>query len=346
MLPYGMIASGTFTPTLNTPYDITLQSQNPPDYIFLRNMGSSASTGWGELSDAQEIEWWWQRSMGNGVAKGIRQSSDASNPAMIASFLSTDGISCYDLINPPMFSALACTTVARGAAGGVTVVTMANTGTISVGDRVTMYNVAGMQQISGLDFQVVAVTANTNITIDLDSSGFAADGTSGQVVKYVAWRYYPRYSWVTDISKASSCVVDVTIDSDFTVGEEVSFRIPNNITTMSQLQNRRGTVTAVTAATPTTCSKVTVDIDTTGFTTFALPTSAQAAAGTSSYRAMLVPAGSGVVPNQNPPGTNLLDAFDNRNTRVIHLGASMFAAGSQGDVWTWMAFKSDQYNGN
>jgi hypothetical protein len=341
-----MIASGTFTATVSTPVNISLQSQNPPDYIVMRNLGSSISTGWGEASDAQEIEWFWQRSMSQDTAKGIRQTSDASNPAMISSFLSADGISTYDVIDPPSFTTLACTAVTRGAAGGVTVVTMANTGTIGVGDRVTMNNVAGMQQISGLDFQVVAVTANVSITLDLDSSDFAADGTTGSVNKYIPYDFYPRYSWITGITKANPCVVDVTIDSEFTVGEEVSFRVPSNITTMSQLQNMKGVVTAVTAATATTCSKVTVNINTSGYTTFALPTSAQALAGTSNIPAMLVPAGSGVVPNQNPPGTNLLDAFDNRSTRVIHCGASMFANGTTGDVWTWMAFKSDQYNGN
>lgn len=345
MLPYSMIASGTITST-GAAQDVSLQAQNPPDYIFMQNLGSSSSTGWGELSDAQEIQWFWQSSMAQDTAKGIRQTSDGANPAMIATFLSSGGISTYDLISPPTFAALACTAVTRGAAGGVTVVTMADTGSISVGDRVTMINVAGMQQISGLDFQVVAVTANVSITLDLDSSGFAADGTTGSVIKYIAWRYYPRYNWITDISKATSCVVDVTIDSDFTVGEAVSFRIPTGITTMSELQNRKGVVTAVTAATATTCSKVTVNIDTTGMTTFALPTSAQTVAGVSNTPAMLIPAGSGVVPNQNPPGTNLLDAFDNRNTRVIHFGASLFTNGTTGDVWTWMAFKSDQYNGD
>jgi hypothetical protein len=346
MLPYSMIAGGTFTSTLSTPQTLTLQSESPPDYFVMRNLGASASTGWGELGDAQNIEWFWERSMSQGTAKGIRQSSDGANPAMIAAFTSTDGISCYDLINPPGFAALACTAVARGAAGGVSVVSMADTGTISVGDTVTLYNVAGMQQISGKDFQVVAVTANVSITISLDSSDFAADGTTGQVVKYIAWRFYPRYNWITGISKATQCVVDVTIDSQFTVGEMVSFRVPTGITTMSEIQNAQGVVVSVTPSTATTCAKVTVDIDTSGYTTFALPTSAQTAAGVSNFQAMLVPAGSGPIPSANPPAMNINGAFDNRNTRVIQLGATLFATGTTGDVWQWMAYKYDQYNGS
>src|SRR5688572_27384351 len=109
MLPYQMIAGGTFTATLNTPEDINLQSQSPPDYFVARNLGSSSSTGWGEASDAQAIEWFWYRSMGQGTARGIVQSSDATNPAMIARLIEADGISTYDTANPPTFAALAST---------------------------------------------------------------------------------------------------------------------------------------------------------------------------------------------------------------------------------------------
>jgi hypothetical protein len=115
---------------------------------------------------------------------------------------------------------------------------------------------------------------------------------------------------------------------------------------MSQLNNLKGVVTAVTAATATTCSQITVNIDTSGFTAFALPTSAQAAVGVGQQPIpLIVPAGSGVVPNQNPPGTNLLDAFDNRNVYVIHLGGTMFANSSTSDVWQWQAYYYDEYNG-
>ena len=64
MLPFSMLAGGTFTVTASTPVDVFLQSQNPPDYIVARNLGSSATTGWGETSDAQAIEWFWVWSNG------------------------------------------------------------------------------------------------------------------------------------------------------------------------------------------------------------------------------------------------------------------------------------------
>jgi hypothetical protein len=101
-----------------------------------------------------------------------------------------------------------------------------------------------------------------------------------------------------------------------------------------------------------TVSSITIDLDTSGYSAFVFPTSAVAAAGVSP--AVVVPSSSGVVPDngsatiaQQPPGTNLRDAFDNRNTRVIHLGPGLFNvsghASDDGDVWMYQAFKYDSY---
>lgn len=346
MLPYSMIAGGTVTPA-QLAVDISLVSQNPPDFIELRNLGSSASTGWGEASDAQEILWFWQKSMAQGTAKGIRQSSDASNPAMIASFLSSDGISTYDTVNPPTFAALTATAITGIA--GTFVVSMANTGTIAVGDYVRLYATTGELQIAGYTFQVTAVTANVSITLGyMASSGitFAADATAGQVIKFIPNRMYPRWRYIANITKATQAVVYFTEKNDFTPGEIVSFRVSSAFG-MDEINNKEVRVLSVTNS--STVSSITIDLDTSGFTTFAFPTSAIAAAGVSP--AVCVPSASGVVPDsgsatipQQPPGTNLRDAFDNRNTRVIHCGASMFTNGSSGDVWEWRAYKYDQYN--
>src|SRR5689334_16790769 len=210
MLPYQMIAGGTVTPA-QLAVDISVVSQNPPDFIELRNLGSSASTGWGEASDAQEIMWFWQKSMAQGTAKGIRQSSDASNPAMIATFLSADGISTYDTANPPTFAALTATAITGIA--GTFIVSMANTGTIAVGDYVRLYATTGELQIAGYTFQVTAVTTNVSITLGyMASSGitFAADATAAQVVKFIPNRMYPRWRYIANITKATQAVVYFT----------------------------------------------------------------------------------------------------------------------------------------
>jgi hypothetical protein len=361
MLPYQMIAGGKFTLTtdlISSGVNVECQSQNPPDFVVLKSI-----TGWGEASDAQAIEWWWERSMGNGYANGILQSSEGSNPqlpAMTAYRLprtgttAVDAISVYDTANPPTFSALATTAITGTA--GTFICTMADTGTIAVGDYVRLYNTTGELQIAGYTFQVTAVSANTSITLGyMASSGitFAADATAGSVLKFIPNRMYPRWKYIANITKASQAVVYFTAKNDFTVGEIVSFRVSSDFG-MDEINNKQARVLAVTNS--ATVSSITLDLDTTGFTTFAFPTSATAAAGVSP--AVCVPSASGVIPDstgsatnpQQPPGTNLLDAFDNRNVRIIHFGKELFNVSSHtsdnGDVWCWQAYKFDSYNTN
>jgi hypothetical protein len=346
MLPYQMIAGGTFVPAQQQ-VDLELISQNPPDYIEMKNLGSAVSSGWGEFNAALPIEWFWQRSMAQGTAKGIRQSSDAVDPAMIATFLSSDGITTYDTANPPQFAALPLTSI-TGAAGTF-IVSMANTGTIAVGDYVRLTQTTGEFQIAGYTFQVTAVTPNVSITLGyMASSGitFAANATAGNVTKFIPSRMYPRWKFIANITQAAQAVVYFTERNDFTPGEIISFRVSSDFG-MDEINNRSARVLSVVNS--GSVSSVTLDLDTSGFTAFTYPTSAVAAAGVSP--AVCVPSSSGVVPfmgsatvAQQPPGTNLLDAFDNRNTRVIHCGSAMFASGNVDDVWEWRAFKYDQYN--
>lgn len=351
MLPYQMIAGGKFsltTANIASGLNLECDSQNPPDFVLLKSI-----TGWGEASEAQAIEWWWEKSMAQGSANGILQASEGSTPqlpAMTAYTISSNGITTYDTANPPSFAALA-TTAITGIAGTF-VVTMANTGSISVGDSVRLYNTTGELQIAGYSFQVTAVSANTSITLGyMASSGitFAADATAGSVLKYIPNKMYPRKRFIANITQAAQGVVYFTSQNDFTAGEIVSFRVSSAFG-MAEINNKTARVLSVTNS--ATVSSITLDLDTSGYTAFAFPTSAVAAAGVSP--AMCVASSSGVVPfngsatvAQQPPGTNLLDAFDNRNIRVIHLGPGLFNVSSHvsedGDVWLWQACKYDSY---
>lgn len=352
MLPYQMIAGGKFSLTtalIASGLDLEVAGQQPPDFVLLKSI-----TGWGESSDAQAIEWWWEKSMSQNTAKGILQASEGSTPqvpAMTSYFISSNGISCYNTANPPTYAALA-TTAITGIAGTF-VVTMANTGSISVGDYVRLYSTTGELQIAGYPFQVTAVTANVSITLGyMASSGitFAADATAGYVLKYIPNRMYPRSRYIANITQAAQAVVYFTEKNDFTPGEIVSFRVSSDFG-MDEINNKQLRVLSVTNS--ATVSSITLDYDSSGNTAFAFPTSAVAANGVSP--AVCLPSSSGVVPfnasatvPQQPPGTNLLDSFDNRNINLVHLGPGLFNvsghASDNGDVWMYQAFKYDTYS--
>ena len=361
-LPYSFLDGGTFAiPALDgdVASAIDVQVMGNPDRIVARSI-----TGWGESGDAQAIEWWWDRSMGNGFANGILQSSEASTPqlpAMTAYRLPAtgttpvDAIWVYDTTNPPVFAGLANTTITGNA--GTFIVTMANTGTIAIGDYVRLVSPTGELQIGGYAFQVTAVSNNANITLGYMASAvsagglavFAANASAGTVYKYIPSRFYPRKRFIAMITKAAQAVVYFTTKNDFTPGEIVSFRVPTEYG-MKEINNKQVRVLSVTNS--ATVSSITIDLDTTGYTTFAFPTSAIAAAGVTP--AMCFPSSSGVVPfngsatiPQQPPGTNLLDSFDNRNVQLIHFGAALFNVSShvsaEADVWAWEAYKMDNY---
>lgn len=353
MLPYSMVAGGTFTlstANIASGLDLECNSQNPPDFVLLKSL-----SGWGEASDAQAIEWFWEKSMAQGAAKGVLQSSEGSTPqlpAMTSYAISSNGISTYDTANPPLFAKLASSDINKTSF----VATMASTGSISVGDFVRVTQPVDMYQVGGYVFQVTAVTANVSITLGYMASAvsagltaFAANADTAYIQKIILNKMYPRWNYVAFISQAAQAVVYFTGKHDFTPGEIVSFRVSSNYG-MQEINNKEVRVLSVVNS--GSVSSITIDLDTSGYQAFVFPTSAVAAAGVSP--AVVVPSSSGVVPlngsasvPQQPPGTNLQDAYDNRNVRLIHLGPGLFNvsghASDNGDVWLWQAYKYDSY---
>lgn len=335
MLPYQIIGGGDFTSDSTLAKQVVLSDR--PDLFWLRNR-----TAWGDDADEVSVESWYRKGMAGGSAQTVDQA--VTSGIMSTEAVTTGGFTFIDTANPPTFAGLATSAITGNA--GTFILTMANTGSISVGDWVRLYATTGELQIAGYTFQVTAVTANVSITLGyMASSGitFAAAGTSGTVVKYIPNRLYPRWAYIANITKAAQGVVYFTGKNDYTPGEILSFRVPS-VFGMDELNNVQARVLSVTNS--TTVSSVTIDYDTSGFTTFTFPTSAQAAAGVSP--AVAVPSSSGVVPDngsasvpQIPEGTNLRDAFDNRNKYVMDMGSNVITSSSA--VYDWLAIKYDIY---
>ena len=340
MLPYQIIEGGSFTGDGSGMVNIQVSCQ--PDLFVLKNR-----TNWGDDTAVSAIESEWRKGMSADTAKSMDQA--VTTGALSTNTLSSGGFTFIDTANPPSYASLASTNVAGNT--GTFVVTMADTGSIAVGDYVRLTSVVNEYQISGYVFQVTAVSANTSITLGYMASAvssgglatFASAGATANVTKFIPSKMYPRWSYIAMITKASQAVVYFTAKNDYTPGEIVSFRVPSEFG-MDEINNKAVRVLSVTNS--ATVSSITIDLDTSGFTTFAFPTSAIAAAGV--QPAVCLPSSSGVVPDagsatnaQQPPGTNLRDAFDNRNQYYVHCGPNVITSTSA--VYDWMAIKFDKY---
>ena len=323
--------SGSFTSAAAVAFHDVVLPHGRPDKFVLRNR-----TAWGDDAAETSVETTHWR----GMAEEAFQSMDQANTTGTLSTEAgtTNGFRFIDSQNPPTFAALALSGTEITRANGA-VATLADTGSIQVGSVVRFDNTTAMLQISGYDIEVTAVSVNTDITLNIDSTNFAADATAGNARLIIPSRMFPRHRFVVPlagavgITQATSAVVSVSVAHDFSVGEAVSLRVPTAYG-MSEMNNQEGTVTAVGTYT------ITVNIDSSGFTAFLPPTSAAYAAGVSP--AMILPAGARPEVGANPPGVPVTAAFDNRNRFVMRCGTNVVTSASH--VYDWEALYSNDHN--
>ncbi len=111
--------------------------------------------------------------------------------------------------------------------------------------------------------------------------------------------FQPQFSIISAITLGQQTAVTFTADSDFSDGEVVSFRLARESGTR-ELNNQQARVLSHTSNT------ITVGIDSTNYTPFIF-----VAQNSLVFPAMVVPVGSGIIPDSVPPTVNLQDVFDN-----------------------------------
>jgi hypothetical protein len=345
-LPFSYIGIGTYT-NGSTVTAVNVPLSDRPDWFFVED-----TTNWGAQSTAANpifAEWKYGMAQGAFLALG-QPSGTTTTVTTYASRGTSGGFTFIDASNPPLFASLVATSINDS----TFVVLMTNTGSISVGDYVRVINPVGMLQIGGLVAQVTAVTVNTSITLGYVATGVAGLNVSGNassalILKFYPDKFYPRALKIIDITQATQAKVYFAQQNDFTPGELVDFTIPSSygMTQLSFLTGQPGGAARVLVVTNTaTESSITINVDTTGYTPFLYPATGSVL-GTNSP-AICEPAGSGVVPLNgsptvpvSPPGTNLVDAFDNRRQYYMNIGLS--AVGVANATMTWVAMKAD-YN--
>jgi hypothetical protein len=358
MLPFSFIGMWTYTNPA-TVVAVNIPMTDKPDWVFVKD-----TTNWGAQSTAANpiyAEWFSSMAAGSFLALG-QPSSTTTGVTTYASQGTSGGFTFIDQTNPPTFTKVAVTAVN----GTTFVVSTGNTAGLAVGDLVRLINITGAQEISGSNlYQITAISANTSITLGYAASAVTAglviaNGTTGFYQKVFPTQFLPNTLPVAFITQATQAVVYFFRQNPYTPGELVDFQIPTpyGMTQLSNLtgksgsgpftSNPAGAARVLSVTNSSTVSSITIDVDTTGFTAFQYPTSANFAGGASP--AVCIPAGSGVVPLNgsatipaSPPGTNLADAFDNKSQFVMNIGTS--AAGVANANMVVMAFKADFVNG-
>lgn len=349
MLPYSFLGTGSYTNAASA-LPTTVILSDKPDFFMVRD-----TTNYGAASNAAGVieAWTYPNTMANGAYRGTGMTNAAAASNTFYGVTGTaNGFTFINSANPPTFAALTATAINHT----TWVISMTNTGTIQVGDTVRIINPVGMLQASSIVGQVTAVTTNTSITLGYVATAvtagvaFTADATAASIIKLYPSKFYPGARQIMYISQATQAKVYFARPNDFTPGELVDFTVPSpfgmkQISFLTGLSSGPARVLVVTNT--ATESSITINLDTTGFTAFVYPASGSFVAGNSP--AICEPAGSGVVPLNgsasvpaSPPGTNLLDAFDNRNQYYMYIGSSV--VGANNAVMQWTAWKADYNN--
>ncbi len=330
-----VILQGTFTQG-STATKIRLPLVSDVDRFTVYNITKMAAS----QTTAVGVQYYWQRGFPQG-AQIEYLKSNAANAANLIQYLTTGGFSLIDTTVQapgPLDGPLGNADITAISNAAIPVVTNNNVNGLNAGDVVRLFNTAGANQLGGMDFTVGYNTLG-NTTFSLDYMSQIVAGTTGH------WRlipfqpiFYPRMRYITSISKAAQAVVVTSVTHGYQRGMKIRFRVPQ-VFGMVEMDGLEGTIVAVN--TSTTVNSFTVDIDSSAFTTFAFPLTADVPF----TPAQAIPDGMNTAYAANNDLNQLVDAEVNVGYIGIELAAGANSpAGSANDVIYWVAEKADSVN--
>lgn len=319
-----IIQQGSFT---STGASVRLNLRSDVDWMYVYNLTQAN----GGQTTAVGVKYYWQRGMAAG-AKWTTFASNAANATNLEQYITSNGFTLVDTsVQTPGALQATITAISNAA---IPVVSNSGTNGLVAGDVVRLFNVAGSQQLGGIDFTVGYNTLTTG-TFDLSYMTQIVAGTTG------SWRkinfnpiFYPRRRFITEISVASQAVVTTSVTHGYTVGQQVRFNVPVAYG-MTQINGLVGNILAVNTA--TTVNTFTVDIDSSAFTAFTFPL----AAASPFSPAEVVPVGEDTATGIAYGQDILADSTENVSLIGMHLtGGLSCPAGANSDVMFWAAGKS------
>jgi hypothetical protein len=322
---------GSFT---STGAGVKILLPNYADYFKTWNVTQLAAVNPNTVTNGQ----WFGSKFGLGQSAAGLGIQTVKTTSMLDSNFGA-GLGFTYVASNPVIEAQAANAITAITAASPAVVSQTNS--YSNGDIIQFYNTTGMLQISGMNFQISSASGAGYTLLGLPAAGFAAAATAGytrRISKYLA--VDPQFLYVTAVSKATQAVVTFSVDPSayYVAGMKMDFSIPYSFG-MYELNKVTAKILSVNAAT----YQVTLDLDTTAFTTFAFP--ASSASPTAQLFATAAPAGVSTQRDANTfveTGYNFQFQSFKSGQFVPYLylsGGAQSPAGALGDQINWQAFK-------
>lgn len=343
-MPFTILTGGSFT---STGVSVNIPIPSSADYFKTVNITQMAAAG--TVCVAGE---WFGSKFGAGASAandGLRWRKAGSSAILIDTFATATASDGFTYVTTaPVVEAANSNAITAITAANPAVVSQTNT--YSNGDFLRIYSTTGDLTIGGMVFQISSASGSGYTLLGLanvSGNGLAAatNGTTRRISNFAA--VDPEFLYVTNISKATSAVVSTSVDPSafYVVGMRMKFTVPSSFG-MKEMDQLTGTITAVNAVSATSsigAYNVTVDIDSSAFTTFTFPASALSP--TSRLFATVAPAGIrtqfNAVTNTETGYNFLKNPFHTGQfTPFIKLGGGAASpAGANADVINWMAYK-------
>lgn len=318
-----VMQQGSFT---STGASVNIALRNGVDWMRVYNTTQMAAS----QTTALGVEYYWQGGFPQGAMIEYKKAGSAVAGANLIVYSTSGGFTYIDSsINK--YGAVNATVTAVSSA---TIPVVSNSGTngLSAGQIVRMINVAGANEISGLDF-TVGYNTLTSSTFSLDYMSTIVAGTTG------SWMlinfdpiYYPRRRYITAITQATQAVVTLSVTHGYIVGQLIRMVVPAAYG-MIQMDGLQATIVAINTNT-SSGNTITLNINSSAFTAFVFPLTAASPFSP----ALTVPMGEDTADALSQGADILSDATVNTAFIGMQLAAGANSpAGSNADVIYWQA---------
>lgn len=336
-----VLFSGTFSGTFTSTGQATFIPL-PSGCSWMQVTNETVSYAAGANTGA---EFAWRTGMPQGQGT-IYVKTTATNALQIGQLAANTGFFFTDTSLPSQSAPIAYSGITgNGGANGSPLMATADThglpitavaGANNPAGVVRLYGLTGALQLGGMPFTVANVVNNTSMDL-IYMQSIATTATAGtyRVIQYNPI-YYPSFRYITNITKATQAVVTMSVTHNYLPGQKIRFVIPEVTATYFGMTELNG-VLATIVAVNTVANTITVDVDTSAFTTFAFPLTT-----TGKFSpALVVPVGQNMAESIELNVNYSSDATVNVSQIGMLLQAGTLSpAGVTGNIISWIAGKS------